>query len=267
MSIVFSSDKHYLNIALKIRKVLGIFTKYKPTEMAQEISNIPNMMDNYDSITNGAVFTGKTARMIGTKMYTGMFAGSDIETFEVPENITEIPTYSFYGSTIKSIILHDNITVLGDQCFCSCSNLTDVKFPKNLISIGAFAFEDTWMTDNIILPDSVMYIGTYAFRHTSIPLIDVSKNVSSIGTQAFANNEYLKTVILRKTGSVVTLGNVDVFRNTPIASGIGYIYVPSSLLNSYKTANDWSTFANQFRPLEDYTVDGTVTGEFDYSKI
>ena len=59
----------------------------------------------------------------------------------------------------------------------------------------------------------------------------------------------------------------NVFKNTPIASGTGYIYVPRALVDSYKVATNWATYAAQFRALEDYTVDGTVTGDLDESKI
>lgn len=45
------------------------------------------------------------------------------------------------------------------------------------------------------------------------------------------------------------------------------IYVPAALIDSYKAATNWSAYANQFRALEDYTVDGTITGELDESKI
>lgn len=50
-------------------------------------------------------------------------------------------------------------------------------------------------------------------------------------------------------------------------SGTGYIYVPRALVDTYKAATNWSTIADQFRALEDYTVDGTITGELDESKI
>ena len=53
----------------------------------------------------------------------------------------------------------------------------------------------------------------------------------------------------------------------PIASGAGYIYVPAALVDSYKVATNWSTYAAQFRALEDYTVDGTTMGELDPNKI
>ena len=77
----------------------------------------------------------------------------------------------------------------------------------------------------------------------------------------------LKTLILPNPEKTVTLSGWGWFGGTPIASGTGYIYVPSTLVETYKTATNWSTFANQFRALEDYTVDGTTTGELDESKI
>ena len=42
------------------------------------------------------------------------------------------------------------------------------------------------------------------------------------------------------------------FDNTPIKAGYGYIYVPSSLVNTYKTATNWSTFADQIVSIDEY---------------
>ena len=46
-----------------------------------------------------------------------------------------------------------------------------------------------------------------------------------------------------------------------------YIYVPSALIDSYKAATNWTTFSTQFRALENYTLDGTINGLLDPSKI
>jgi hypothetical protein len=59
----------------------------------------------------------------------------------------------------------------------------------------------------------------------------------------------------------------NAFNPSPLYLGKGYIYIPSALIENYKGATDWSNYADQFRALEDYTVDGTITGELDETKI
>jgi hypothetical protein len=90
--------------------------------------------------------------------------------------------------------------------------------------------------------------------------------VTSIGNYAFGGCQALTTLVLRNTAKVATLSNSNALKNTPIASGTGYIYAPHALVDSYKAATNWSTYAAQFRALEDYTVDGTVTGELDTTR-
>jgi hypothetical protein len=82
----------------------------------------------------------------------------------------------------------------------------------------------------------------------ALTLLDLP-SVTQIGSNAFGNCSALSTLILR-SGSVCTLeGTIN---DTPIANGNGYIYVPSALVDSYKSASNWSTYTNQFRAIEDY---------------
>lgn len=75
--------------------------------------------------------------------------------------------------------------------------------------------------------------------------------VTTFQSYAFYNCTKLAAVIIG-TNSVPTLKNVNVFTNTLIASGTGYIYVPANLVDSYKTASNWSSYAAQIRAIEDY---------------
>jgi hypothetical protein len=85
----------------------------------------------------------------------------------------------------------------------------------------------------------------------------------------------LKALSLRNfaNNGVVTLANLNVFTGTPFASGGagGVLLIPSALVESYKTATNWSVIygygTNRFLALEDYTVDGTITGEIDWDKV
>jgi hypothetical protein len=47
----------------------------------------------------------------------------------------------------------------------------------------------------------------------------------------------------------------------PLAAALGL------LLGAMAAAANWKKYPNQFRALEDYTVDGTINGELDRDKI
>ena len=115
--------------------------------------------------------------------------------------------------------------------------------------------------------DRVTSIGNYAFAGRSNLTSADFPAATSIGEFAFSGPSNLTSLILRVTTQVCTLSNTNAFINTPIKSGTGYIYVPAALIDSYKTATNWTTYANQFRALESYTVDGTTTGELDPTKV
>ena len=52
-----------------------------------------------------------------------------------------------------------------------------------------------------------------------------------------------------------------------LSSGITpKIFVPSSMVYTYKAATNWSARADYIFAVEDYTTDGTIDGEFDYDK-
>lgn len=115
--------------------------------------------------------------------------------------------------------------------------------------------------------DQVTEVGAYAFYGCAgIANVDLPA-VTQINGCAFQGCSTLIAVVLRNESHVCNLSDTNAFTNTPIASGIGYFYVPATLIEDYKAATNWSTYADQFRALEDYTVDGTITGELDETKI
>lgn len=120
--------------------------------------------------------------------------------------------------------------------------------------------------------DTVTSIGQYAFTGCSqLTSIDLP-SVTSVGNYAFQSCSKLSCVIIRAE-TVCTLANTNAFNFTPFASGEagGTLLVPRALVESYKTATNWSVIwgygHNRFLALEDYTVDGTITGEIDWDKL
>ena len=134
-------------------------------------------------------------------------------------------------------------------------------------SIGEYAFYKRPSLTTANFP-VVTSIGSFAFGYcSSLTTVDFPA-ATSIGDYTFYNCTSLKALILRKSDAICTLLSSSAFTtSTPIASGTGYIYVPRSVIDSYKSTAPWSGVASQFRALEDYTVDGTITGALDESKI
>ena len=165
----------------------------------------------------------------------------------------------------------NNIDLIGDDgCVKQLitgifSNTNNSYIDNEVASIGASAFEYCSNLTSVCFP-AVTSIGAYAFQNCSGLISADFSLASSIGSSAFNSCFSLTSLILRKTDTICTLSS-SVFVSTPIKSGTGYIYVPRALVDTYKSASNWSTLAAQFRALEDYTVDGTISGELDPSKI
>lgn len=159
---------------------------------------------------------------------------------------------------------NDRVTTVGLYAFTNITSLTSVDFPLvTTIKSNAFQYCSKLVSVNFPLVTS---IGSSAFGYCAkITRMDFPL-VTEINTSAFNRCTELRVLILRSS-SMATLKATSAFSNTPIASGKGYVYVPSALIDTYKTATNWSTYADKFRALEDYTVDGTITGELDETKI
>ena len=68
---------------------------------------------------------------------------------------------------------------------------------KNLVTgIGGHAFEDVKSLRSVLIPDSVIDIGAFAFAQTSLTNISIPDSVTNIGSGAFSGCESLTDVVL-----------------------------------------------------------------------
>ena len=168
----------------------------------------------------------------------------------INDTVTDIGTYAFEGCVSLTSVNFPSAINIKNSAFSYCTVLTDAHFPK-VINIGNTAFSDCSNLINIDLPEAA-FIGYAAFnRCSNLDRIDLPK-ATSIADRAFYSCSNLHTLILRNEEGICDLAGASVFVDTPIASGTGFIYVPSSLINTYKSATNWSTYANRFRTIEDY---------------
>jgi hypothetical protein len=101
----------------------------------------------------------------------------------------------------------------------------------------------------VTLPSLNTLGGTAFQKCTSLERVDLP-TVKSIGANAFNGCEKLATLIVR-SDLICTMANAHALTGTPIASGTGFVYVPDNLVDTYKSASNWSTYASQIKPLSE----------------
>lgn len=164
------------------------------------------------------------------------------------DRVDSLAAYAFNSCKALTTANFPRMTSIGTSAFGGCSALIAVEFPL-VTSIGESAFYNCAALTTVNIP-LAKTIGKSAFSSCKALTTAYFPQVKSIGQYVFRDCNALTALILRND-AIVSL-NTFVFLNTPIASGTGYIYVPAVLVDGYKTASEWKTYANQIRAIEDY---------------
>ena len=150
------------------------------------------------------------------------------------------------------VFVGESVTSIGDSVFSTCYSLTNIVIPSSIASIGNYAFITCYSLTNIVIPSSVASIGNYAFQGCySLTNIVIPSSVTSIGISAFNACRSLTTYVFERTAGITTIGGTNTFTNINSSTKI---YVPDDLVDDYKIADNWSTYANYIYPLSDKGV-------------
>lgn len=222
---------------------------------------VQNLLDDGNSelvITDAGESSSNNLDAFITREISGVYTNS---------RVTTIGRAAFQRCVQLTGVILPNVTKIDDSAFRDCSTLKEVSLPK-AVDIGVYAFQSSGI-EHLSLPSCVSLSGgTFGdtkslisltlplvtrlnyyntFYGSSIKKLDTS-SVEIIGDFAGASN--LETLILRST-TICTLTSANGFSDTKIAAGTGYIYVPDNLVDSYKTATNWVTLANQIKPISE----------------
>lgn len=114
-------------------------------------------------------------------------------TVNLSKNVTVIRdnTFSYCTRLSNRINLHEGITEIGKNAFCSC-NIGSIDLPEGLKKIGDNAFESNQIVE-IVFPDSLEVLGKNAFaRSHRLEKIYFGENLKSIGAMAFSDSPYIR---------------------------------------------------------------------------
>ena len=202
----------------------GAFSETKLPEMPE----IPESITVLDSTFQGCTDIKEVTIPSQVTDISGAFAGTGISTVTVPYQVTNyyrafngckslekvviesqsdtIPSGGsaqgvFQNCTnLKSVILPEWVTTIGNYAFSGCTSLKDTAFLKDVKSIGDFAFQNAGLSGNLVL------------------------NATSIGYKAFINCVNLgPNVCFANVATIGAHGSTTVFNDCTGLTGVKYI--------------------------------------------
>ena len=227
--------------------------KYEIISEEQKTCKISKYTGGGGDIEIPSTIDGYTVTEIGDQA----FSSSDVANVTLPETLTIIGKYAFYGCDyIDSIKIPDNVHTIKSGAFYECDYLTDIKLPSGLKTIGNYVFESCNLKE-LHIPQYVESIGEESIHAEKITvdennkfydsrdncnalietstntLIKASKNtsfipstVTEIGDKAFSGIDELKEITIpasvKKIGKQAFYG-CDTLEKVVLSEGLSYI--------------------------------------------
>ena len=183
---------------------------------------------------------------IGNYAFDGCMS---LTSIEIPSSVTFIGSSAFGGcSELEQIIVNPENTVYDSRGNCNAiietrsntliAGCKNTVIPEDITSIGNRVFVWCWNLTSIRIPNSVTSIGTQAFEGTGLTSIEIPNSVTFIGNYAFSGENLVSMLI--KCLTPPTIGDY------PFSGSI--IYVPYESIDSYKTTANWSNYQSIIYP-------------------
>ena len=122
------------------------------------------------------------------------------------DGYSEYDNYAPWGSykdDIKSVIIEDGVTDIGNYAFYECYNLKSVKFPNSLKKIGNEAFAYCKGLRSVKIPKGIKEIYSGAFRYSGLKSVEIPKSLKVMGSYVFYGCSCLKSANIRGDISVI----------------------------------------------------------------
>lgn len=227
--------KRFVSLLLAISMIFSLMpvsavTAFAESENGGEVTTVDS---GYCGADNGGENLKWTLDNNGVLTITGSGAMKDYPRYE-----NQRPDwYLNHKDSIRSVVLDNKITHIGDYAFDGCTSIKSVRYtgytgnagvalPESVTTIGVHAFSDTGVTGTLKLPEHLTEIDSLAFYHCrklngELKLPDTVKEIGG-----FAFNRCGFTGKLKLPASLENIGN-DAFES---CSGLtGKLTFPSKM--------------------------------------
>ena len=130
--------------------------------------------------------------------------------------------------------------------------LEKVNLPKEAYRLSTRCFESCIKLNLKELPENITFLEAYALtRCLAITKQVVKGNITELQQNIWRYCSNLKTIVFEGNNDTIPQTSSTQFIFTPIADGNGYIYVHDNLVDAFKSATNWSVYADQIKPISE----------------
>lgn len=220
----------------------------------------------YECLSLLYVYLPDTIISIGNTAFQNCYCLTEISEIV---NVKSIGSSAFSNcNVLRDVVTSDNLTTIGSSAFSGCRNFKKAKIPAGLVVINNSvysgcnsiqevefpvdcalniiydnAFSGCYALKNIVLPEGVTSIGTYSFQNCyALQEITLPATLATMNTYPFYYCRSVTDLYLYQT-AVPSLSNNPLYDSSYTALRI---HVRAELIDAYKVAPYWSSYANCF---------------------
>ena len=151
-----------------------------------------------------------------------------IRTVVVNDGVTGIGNYAFKDCTeLKKVDFQGTLNRIGSGAFYNCKALASITIPDGVAGIGSSTFFGCVLLEDVNIPYGVSTIGNSAFKKcTALKTLTIPYDVTAIGDNAFAGCTLLKDVSY--AGSKADWNGIDIGSGNEALTGASLSYFTGS---------------------------------------
>ena len=180
---------------VKVQSLDGALSiEYTITQAAASSSSTPDVDDD--------------GSILGTPATHEIFYTSTDGSIVVPNDVNvfgAVLLTNTYENGVGVLSFDRPVTIIGQRAFRGKNKITEIVLPDDVEKIDTFAFYECYALKSINIPDGVKSIGNSAFSYCeSLTSINIPDSVTSIGSNTFYNCESLTSINI--PDSVTSIG-------------------------------------------------------------
>ena len=235
----------------QLAQITAEIQSYNDT-VAELTNKVDTLQTEVDDIIGGIVEIGSCGENIHYVLYENgklLLHGSGA-TFDY--EIGQSPFWE--NENIKSLVVSDGITKIGNSLFERCKSMASASFPTSLTEIGerAFFMYNQGGITSLSIPPSVTTLGEKAFVHFNGTTVTLPATLTTLGTYLFMDSETLTSARVECAElpgfcfvSCGRLQSLTLSRNVKKVCSHALNYTPLRTLTYEGSLEDWSAVTKE----------------------